>query len=624
MAIKNEKDGRFKLEQRVESIEKKSKDIKKMAEDINNLETNAMRLRNKVIKVTNELKRNKKERNNDRAREPPEISESTKSGCQGNDKPGASVIAKDTSSLSSIYDGILEALFYELYRKFEGYDAKLVQYDEILKVREAVQRQADPPPQAADNSRSNDCKKVSIGESDTFLQELHHQVLAAQANAYRIDTLDKRVSELREDPSMRGTMILDMERTLIMWDIPFELRKLTSVGDSCDRVNLQNLIANLLERINATEYSLVQLCEHNSRLECLEKELPEHVSDLQKHSRALVVHTPSSLRAASKSPGQDDNSSSEMSLGSDTGPQQNMSGILQEFHKASKMHNDLTKDALTNMRQDVNLALQQASQNFCQQLKDLWRTNIVTTANLSASGHQLALLQTSVGNMQHEQDKQQFDLQFSKNDCESEVKLLNHKVDVVLQQYHKSNQREQELGKKVALCEQFISESANQWHRICTAIATKLHLIELSLHKRLDGQLRLMRDQHDQEMKNFYNNFGCRGMVAEGFEAPQSKRFKALRPQPQPMLLDDSVSDEKNDVVVFDSPVELPAVGTSVSAADSPDFSVLTSAELSKLTPTQQSNPDQNALFSPGFLELLQLEPASPNCAVHLEVDSAL
>ncbi len=170
---------------------------------------------------------------------------------------------------------------------------------------------------------------------------------------------------------MQGPVTLDLDRTPIMWDIPFDLRKLTSVGDSVDRGNLQNLIANLLERISTTEHSLVQVCEHNSCLESLEKELLEHVSNLQKHSRDFVVPATSSLRAASKSAGRDDDSSSDMSLGLDTGSQQNMSIILQEFHQASKVHNDLTKDALNNMRWDFNLAMQQASQNFCRQLEDL-------------------------------------------------------------------------------------------------------------------------------------------------------------------------------------------------------------------------------------------------------------
>ena len=54
-------------------------------------------------------------------------------------------------------------------------------------------------------------------------------------------------------------------------------------------------------------------------------------------------------------------------------------------------------------------------------------------------------------------------------------------------------------------------------------------------------------------MKHFYNNFGCRGLAANGGDLPCPKCIKACRPKLQPMLTDHSEACGTGEVLVADS-----------------------------------------------------------------------
>ena len=109
--------------------------------------------------------------------------------------------------------------------------------------------------------------------------------MAAQGNAHRIRDPERDISALEGNPRERAPMTIDIDRTSVMWDLPSDIRKLTSVGDSVDRVHLQALLTNIFQRLSSVELALVQLSEQSSRIEDLEKNLRNHVGDDRQHSK---------------------------------------------------------------------------------------------------------------------------------------------------------------------------------------------------------------------------------------------------------------------------------------------------------------------------------------------------
>ena len=271
---------------------------------------------------------------------------------------------------------------------------------------------------------------------------------------------------------------------------------MTSAGDFAGKVNIKELLANLFHRMSDAETNLVQLCEHSSRLDGLNRALANHPLVEPGLSTKTSVSGLTSLRVAAQQSHHSDDSNLEMSLSSDLLSSQCQSQFIQELHK---------------LRHEFDHAMQQSTQAFQQDLEGVWQSTSATTASVSASGQQLAVLNSSIGHLQHAQEKQQFNLQFSKQDCKQEVRLLNHKVAAVANRCDKQNQREQELSRQLAVCEQFLADHTNKWQQVILILSTKLQAIDISVNKQLNQQIRLMRQCFDQEIQKFYECFGCRG-----------------------------------------------------------------------------------------------------------------
>ena len=162
--------------------------------------------------------------------------------------------------------------------------------------------------------------------------------------------------------------MVDIDVTSLMWDLPAKVQKPTSVGNEVDGVNLKELVTDLLQRMSALELELVQLGEHNTRLDSLDKDISAHVLDERRHSSESVGQNLTSVQVAAKSSGQDDNFSTYMSLASDNFSTKGQSHISQEVLKATKLATDHTKEAVDQLWQEFDQAMQQSMRNFHQEL----------------------------------------------------------------------------------------------------------------------------------------------------------------------------------------------------------------------------------------------------------------
>ncbi len=191
VAVDNEKDGRLELEKRLKQVETTSENWRDLSITIKHLEANATTFKNSIVNATKVIRNELTGHITGCNREPPEDRASTSLATPAalNHTPISSE-SDCQPSCAANYEGILEALLFELHRKFGVYDAKLVQYDDLLQLRENTKRQVDPPPKTG-VSGNNNKEDTSHGASGTLLQELHHQEIVAQSNAYCIDELDK-------------------------------------------------------------------------------------------------------------------------------------------------------------------------------------------------------------------------------------------------------------------------------------------------------------------------------------------------------------------------------------------------------------------------------------------------
>ena len=77
------------------------------------------------------------------------------------------------------------------------YNSKLAQFEESLQQLDGKEKPDDPPSQESKKEIPEQSGVASRELSGTLLQELHHQVIAAQANYWRIEELKNVCQHLR-------------------------------------------------------------------------------------------------------------------------------------------------------------------------------------------------------------------------------------------------------------------------------------------------------------------------------------------------------------------------------------------------------------------------------------------
>ncbi len=113
--------------------------------------------------------------------------------------------------------------------------------------------------------------------------------------------------------------------------------------------------------MSAAEVDLVQLCEHSSRLDGLDKDLAAHLLDDQKHSKETLIPALTSLQAAKKQSHHYDDSALDMSLVSDLLSSKSQSQFAQELHHATKIATKHTREAVDKLQQEFDQATIQST-----------------------------------------------------------------------------------------------------------------------------------------------------------------------------------------------------------------------------------------------------------------------
>ena len=124
---------------------------------------------------------------------------------------------KDGNSLASLLTEVtLKALLFEVREKFTPYDSTIQQMKQSF-VSIQTEEKSDVPllaQECSNNATKRD--EPAARSSGTLLQELHHQVIEAQQNAYPINESENKVAEYDGGPTIEAPLSIDFDRTSVM------------------------------------------------------------------------------------------------------------------------------------------------------------------------------------------------------------------------------------------------------------------------------------------------------------------------------------------------------------------------------------------------------------------------
>ena len=108
-------------------------------------------------------------------------------------------------------EATLEALMFKLQEKFKRYDSALHVVKDHLKIQQGVSKLDTPSVgvKVSQNAKTESAQKAKM--QGTQLQELHHQLIMAQANSYRVNKLERRVLEVEGNLRERAPMVIDLD-----------------------------------------------------------------------------------------------------------------------------------------------------------------------------------------------------------------------------------------------------------------------------------------------------------------------------------------------------------------------------------------------------------------------------
>ena len=87
-----------------------------------------------------------------------------------------------------------------------------------------VMAKTDAPLVSTSNVQNTTVQGTNMSEPQvTLLQEIHHQVLAEHSNSYRFNELKRRVSEVEGNPREKAPMVINLDKMLVMWDLPSDV-----------------------------------------------------------------------------------------------------------------------------------------------------------------------------------------------------------------------------------------------------------------------------------------------------------------------------------------------------------------------------------------------------------------
>ncbi len=311
----NESNGRQALEMSLLKLEERNNDMDALKQSVERMEQEQNVIRSNCAKWLNKTKQLSKEMTACQQMEtqdaPSTLSESS---------DNVSLTTHNKASIPYISAATLEDLSEEFCKKLKTYENQLSQIQATVNGAVGVHKPDAPPTSVSSAKPLSEANPKDFVKccNEQLPNELHHQVVTAQGSAYRIHKLKREVAVLAGNPRERAPMSIDIDRTSVMWDLPQDTRKLTSVGDSYDRLHLQALLSNIFHRLNSLELNLVQLSEQRLQIEDLERNMQGHVSDDMQHHKARPCSCVSSLQTVSRLSAKDDNDvASAMSLESD-------------------------------------------------------------------------------------------------------------------------------------------------------------------------------------------------------------------------------------------------------------------------------------------------------------------
>ncbi len=144
------------------------------------------------------------------------------------------------------------------------------------------------------------------------------------------------------------------------------------------------------------------------------------------------------------------------------------------------------------------------------------------------------------------------------------------------------------------------------------------------MNKPLNQQILLLRKHQYQEIRNFYNRFGCRGFTDNSQDFPCLKRIKAYYPNTQPMILDSLGTQIDNELVVFDAS-ESTLTGADVESQhrDLAQISYVSALQTVAVL-SEATGSSQSSLFLPKFIDILAPLSEYLNLAVYPRIDGNL